>query len=29
MAQNNRLKYYISFEVDTKKAKSQIDDMIS
>lgn len=28
MAQNNRLKYYISFEADTKKAKSQIDDMM-
>ena len=28
MAQNNRLKYYISFEADTKKAKSQIDEMM-
>lgn len=28
MAQENRLKYYISFEADTKKAKSQIDDMM-
>ena len=29
MAQNNRLKYYISFEADTKKAKAQIDDMMN
>ena len=28
MAQNNRLKYYISFEADTKKAKLQIDEMM-
>ena len=28
MSQNNRLKYYISFEADTKKAKSQIDEMM-
>ena len=28
MAQENRLKYYISFEADTRKAKSQIDDMM-